>query len=385
MVPMVQDMVWAQVMRPRIPLVYLDLNHVVALARVRTRHRTAQPAYRRLLDASIRAVGEQRAMFPMSESHVWEVLKIADPRQRRDLAEVLELITRFQYMLGRVTLAQLEFEAGIAAITGEAADHVGYPLLQPTMGHAFGVIGGLRIVDADGNDATGVTRREMGADEFGQTMAELNLEFERQALRGPADEEIDDLRENYGYRPEIALESHESRVAFELATTRLLDEHSSWRRGRLRDFVAAREFIHEWLDMFNQVKLDRIKAGRTAFEPTDEEMRKLMGAMPHVQVAISMKTRFHQNPRHKWTANHLTDIDAMSTAFAYCDVVFTDREARAALLASHELQQLNTFTPRNADELTEWLDALPTLIAPEMLIPHPPSRSHRRVTHSLPD
>ena len=110
---------------------------------------------------------------------------------------------------------------------------------------------------------------------------------------------------------------------------------------------------------------------RPAFEPTDDEMRTLMGAMPHAQVATSMKTRFHQNPEHLWTANHVTDIDAMSTAFVYCDVVFTDKEARNALLESRELRPLSTFVPHRADELAEWLDALPVVVAPEMLVPHP--------------
>lgn len=209
------------------------------------------------------------------------------------------------------------------------------------------------------------------ADEFDREMAELNFEFERQVLRGPADDELDDLRERYGYQPEVALESHQSRVAFERETARLLDKHPEWRRGRLRDFVGAREFIHEWLDMFTRIKMARIDSGRPAFEPTDDQMRTLMGAMPHTQVAISMKTRFHQNPAHVWTANHVTDIDAMSVAYAYCDAVFTDKEARNALLASRELRSLHAFVPRRAVELAEWLDGLPVRAAPEMLVPHP--------------
>ena len=368
---MAQELVWARVMRPRVPLVYLDLNHIVAMARVRTRHPKAQPVYGRLFDSATRAAAEHRAVFPLSESLVWEIAKIADPKQRTNLADVLEPLTRYQYMLGRVTLAHLEFMAGIAAITGEPADDLGYPLIRPTIGHAFGVVGGLKIVDANGNDTTDEARRAMGADEFDKKMAELNLEFERQALRGPADDEVDDLRERYGYQPEVALEGHQSRVAFERETARLLDEHPEWRRGRLRDFVGAREFIHEWLDMFTRIKLARLESGQPAFEPTDDEMRTLMGTMPHAQVAISMKTRFHQNSAHVWTANHVTDIDAMSVAYAYCDAVFTDKEARNALLASRELRPLNTFVPRRAQELVEWLDALPVVIAPEMLVPHP--------------
>jgi hypothetical protein len=134
-------------------------------------------------------------VFPLSESHVWEIAKIADPKQRSDLADVLEPLTGYQYMLGRVTLAHLEFAAGIAAITGEPSDDLGYPLIRATIGHAFGEVGGLKIVDEAGNDTTDDARRAVGADEFDRKMAELNFEFERRVLRGPADDEVDDLRE----------------------------------------------------------------------------------------------------------------------------------------------------------------------------------------------
>jgi hypothetical protein len=70
-------------------------------------------------------------------------------------------------------------------------------------------------------------------------------------------------------------------------------------------------------------------------------------------------------------APNCRDVDAVSIAFVYCDVVFTDKEARNALLASRELRPLSTFVPRRADELAEWLDALPVVVAPEMLVPHP--------------
>lgn len=83
--------------------------------------------------------------------------------------------------------------------------------------------------------------------------------------------------------------------------------------------------------------------------------------MPQVQVAISIKTRFHQNPAHVWNANHVTDIDAMSVAYAYCEAVFTDNEAPNALRSSPELRTLETFVPRRPQELIEWLDSLPSM------------------------
>jgi hypothetical protein len=44
----------------------------------------------------------------------------------------------------------------------------------------------------------------------------------------------------------------------------------------------------------------------------------------------------------------------------YCDAVFTDREARNALVAHEdEVQVFDTFMPRRPEDLTEWLSSRP--------------------------
>jgi hypothetical protein len=73
--------------------------------------------------------------------------------------------------------------------------------------------------------------------------------------------------------------------------------------------------------------------------------------------------------------NDIVDIDAVSVAFSYCEAVFPDKAVRAALLNSKELRVMPTFVPRRPQELTEWLDALPTVVAPDLLVPHPLTRT----------
>jgi hypothetical protein len=165
--------------------------------------------------------------------------------------------------------------------------------------------------------------------------------------------------------------SHQSRVGWELDTERVLNEDPKWRRGRIRDVIAAREIGHEWVDLFTRLRVERLQSGLPAFDPSEEEMRTFLGSIPHTQVAISLKTRYHKNPRHKWTPNDISDIDAVSVAYAYCEAVFPDKAMRAALLNSKELRSMGTFVPRRPQELAEWLDALPSVVAPDMLVPHP--------------
>src|SRR2546430_7559385 len=83
--PMTEELVWANVMRPRIPLVYLDLNTIIYIARAHSGDTKVPGSYVDLYTAALRAKFEQRAMFPLSGEHLWEISKITDPKQRGDL------------------------------------------------------------------------------------------------------------------------------------------------------------------------------------------------------------------------------------------------------------------------------------------------------------
>ena len=105
-----------------------------------------------------------------------------------------------------------------------------------------------------------------------------------------------------------------------------------------------------------------------------EDIVALWAAMPQVQVAVSMKTHYHRNPAHGWKINHIADIDALAIAYAYCDAVLTDAEARAALVNSRELRAFGADVFRNAQELADWLDGLPTVPSPDVHVSDPLNR-----------
>ena len=92
-VPMATSLVGAQVGRPRVPLVYLDLNHFILLARAR--NGTAPEGYANLLSAALGAASEGRVVFPLSGEHLQEMYEITDPRQRVDVADVMETLSGF--------------------------------------------------------------------------------------------------------------------------------------------------------------------------------------------------------------------------------------------------------------------------------------------------
>ena len=369
--PLAERLVWPRLVRPHRPIVYLDLNHFIGMARA-VAVGGASAGYAQLFESARGAAREDRVVFPLTGEHLFEMAAIKDPRQRKDVADVMEALSGFQYLLGRTEIAQLEFEAGIEAIFEEQPKLPPLSLIGPSSGWAFGTRGGIRVVDARGNDASASARKQMGAQRFEDFMRDANGSIERHVLEGPSDEEAQVLRADQGYRPEIAQQSRKSRLDFELDLSIRLAEYPEWRKGRLRDVVSAREIAHEWLDTLNRVNGDRARAGRRVLDFDNEsQMRQLFAAMPHTQVAISIKTRYHRDPAHRWTVNDISDIDALSVAYAYCDVVFTDNAARAALADSKDLRAFKTGLPRRPEQVTKWIDQQPRLAAGDLLVSYP--------------
>jgi hypothetical protein len=198
--PMTGELVWANVMRPRIPLVYLDLNTIIYIARALRGDTMVPEGYVDLYAAALLAKSEQRAMFPLSGAHLWEISKITDPRQRGDLADILEALSDYNYLLGRTVIAELEFEAGMAKIMVEDISAKSVPLVRPTFGQTFGWVGGMRIRDSAGGDGSDAVRAQMTDADFDKLMARMNYEMERGMLRGPSDEDLKVLRAGPNFR-----------------------------------------------------------------------------------------------------------------------------------------------------------------------------------------
>jgi hypothetical protein len=254
----VPEIVWPlRVVQPARPpaLVYLDLNHCIYLARTAA-GLTAPDGYDDLHRAAIAARRQSRAVFPLSGTHYMEMSGILDPAQRTAVAEMMEDLSGFQVLLGRVTIAELEIDAMIDALVDSEPAGQRIDLLGPTFGRAFGMRGGLTIRDANGNDSSASMREEVGDGEYERIMAKASLEFERAMLAGPPDEEIAALRA-VGYAPEKAREVTERRAQQERDLSGRLDHEDKWRRGRLRDVVSASELTHEWIDQITRATMAR--------------------------------------------------------------------------------------------------------------------------------
>jgi hypothetical protein len=164
---------------------------------------------------------------------------------------------------------------------------------------------------------------------------------------GPSDAEVPSLREQ-GYRPEKPLQTVRDNLEFDkdLAENRL-DDHS--RRGRLRDVIMARHLFYELNEeLYRQLR--QRGRGLEDIGATLDERRRFLLRMPSQRVVIELKTSYHRNSKHAWTTNDLHDIDAMSLALPYCDVVLTDAATRNQALGAHLDRLFDVKIPRTPDE-----------------------------------
>ena len=360
------DIIWSSdLLVPSRPpaLVYLDMFAFINLADATAGR--PQTGYDELLEACRRSRENGKALFPLSSTHVLEVLDIGDIERRKTRVAVMEELSGFNYMLGRPQIQQLEIDAALNEIPGvNIAPRGPVQLIGPSLLWAFGMRGGLLTNAPDPDAMADHLCRAFGIRPGGGAMDSLNRWAERQLLTGPDENDPDVLRA--GYDPNKWRDMLEHRAQYERDLVQELDADPRYRQGRLRDVVNAREMSNELMSMLNNTAAEVNSSIPDLLEiqdpPSREDrakLRDISDRMPSTRVAVSLKTGYHKDNRHTWTQNDINDIDALAIAVPYCDAVFTDGAARNGVESSPELQVFDTFLPHQPHELTEWLNNLP--------------------------
>jgi hypothetical protein len=353
--PNSRQYVWPPLLlRPPPPpvLVYLDMNHWIGLAKAATGHPDGACHHKVLAHChTARTAGI--ALFPLSSTHYMEMGNIRDPRQRRDIAQVMEELSGFAALQPRDIVFRHELDAVLTMRVGPSPTPLlPLPLIRRGCAGAFGLRGGFRVRGPDG-DITESVRQQMGPDRFDAIMADAELRLERSVLAGPTDDEVERLRA-LGWNPEATRQIAENRAVEERAQAARLNADPRWRRGRLRDVVMAREVIIELFDALSEAlqargcDLSAVWTGRAA-------AREIVNAMPSSDVAVTLKTAAHKNPDKSWLPNDIYDIDALSVAVPYCDIVITEKHAHHVLQAERVPSRTGTVLLRRLADLTRHL------------------------------
>lgn len=346
------------------PSVYLDQWVWFRLAKAAAGE-PREPTDVAVLEA-VRDASAAGVAFPLSTTHYMETSKITDPAHRARLARTMASVSRCRTLRSRRVLLRHQMLYAMHLAFGR-------PAFRPTPPEALGagVIwaftgkpGPLTLRGPSGrvDPATiaGMPQFLRKANQFGEFFI----------LAGPADEELEDLRQ-LGYRPEASTEVERSRLAWERTYVGLLaDDPLS--RAELRVRVQARELLHEHLDLFTElvaeyhVNLTR-EVGYDPARPHRSRKRMVAFAdlIPSLRIAVDLKTELFRDAAKAWTMNAVHDIDALSMAVPYCHVVVCDAEMAHFLARAKTGQRHGTaIVPKLAD--------LPASLSPLMEVAQAP-------------
>ena len=313
----------ASLTRPSAELIYLDLNHWINLAKADSGHPGGEP-FKQSLFALRAARRERRALFPLSATHYMEVAKIKDPKQRRQIAKIMEELSDLACLTSPFNLRFAELTAALDRHMSVHTPLAEFSLIGSGVGFAFGFD------------------------------LEIDHPTEMKILSGPRDEEVPELRAK-GWNIESFIGSIHKRAADHQAFADSLD--SSWRKGRMRDIVSTRDFLSE--RMMIALALVRREHSFDEIFPAHEDdlvlFRSLARAMPSLETSVLLQCRVYSQPQSRWTINTVFDIDALSVAVPYCDVVLTDGEFAHAVQAAKLDRTMGTKILQNLQALCNHL------------------------------
>ena len=349
---------WASTLRipagpPR--LVYLDLNRWVSLAKANSGHKDGQ-RFREALNALVDARRNRKAIFPISDSTFLEVSKIKQYRQRRDLRDVIEMVSGYFVITSRTAIATHEIEAALDELVGPSSRPINtMNYLDWGVARAFGKVGGFRAFDDAGADVTASARAEspQGPHAFDELLADAELQLIRNVLAGPSPDDEPQLRA-LGWRPGHYGRVGAKRAEQEMEQAARFEADPSWRRGRIRDVVAAREILIDLNKALHEGLRDRGAELLDVF-PEPSVTRAVFDAMPSFDVAVSLKASYHSDGNHRWTTNDIHDIDALGSAVPYCDIVVTDRAVASHLCRTGVDERLRTTVLSTLNDLAATL------------------------------
>lgn len=349
---------WPALRRPAggMKLIYLDQKDWVYLAQANTGHRDGA-RYAAALQAARAARAAGTALFPLSLTHYSETLKIADPKRRGDIAQLMEELSGYIALPARRLTALYELDAAIVPAVG--IDSSALPSAG-LLGRGFRwanhlpVVG--RVVGPDGKEATEELRRKIGPDGATALMAAFDLFTERIMLAGPSDQDLPELQA-LGYDPPAVARAAQDRADNEAAFSAMVPDQIRRHSTHLLDRVLARELNTP--DIVRAWKQLAATYGMRVFDALPEHdpvtARALTRSMPGAEIAAVLKATRHRDATRTWRSNDMFDIDALTVAVPYCDVVGTDNDQAHALTVTGLATRMDTTLMRSVADLPSHL------------------------------
>lgn len=318
--------------------VYIDINHWYALGRADA-GTPDTPEDAIVLRKLQEEVDAGRLVIPLSSVTYMELTENPRDHQRKPTADVMLKLSRLATIAPPRKVVDEELARELNRRFGRPA----FPVKVPKIGHgalfAFGIPGRPTVTgytDAD---------RDQIEAQMGKTIRDLQVEvnafFEYWLLATPRS-----LRDEIpGFEPVPTRQAAEAEL--EEIKVMVGNLHSDKEiASRPMDAISARQYIR---DIFDNFKHAMLSAGFTTRWPFrgKEELTDFLAHLPTQRVTTSLKHQYVKQTSTKWKINHLRDIEALSVAIPYTDVVVTDADVANAATRGRPVSTPSS-TPRSS-------------------------------------
>jgi hypothetical protein len=263
------------------------------------------------------AVSTELVSFPLSAAHYFETHHRGDWVSRLDLATTMAGLSKFHTIAPPHRIVPAEI---LAALGGPPMSQT-VRLFGVGVSHAFGGDIPLDLMQLPDDIEVPPGLRSQLATEFVQMM-EFAILANPQFADGTKQLTLDAARKT--------IDIDEKFAAGQAKLAEGLDEHKL--RGRLGDAMTATELI-DIMDPLIRACL-ALGVDLNALVGDRERMQTLLQNVPSRWVTREMRRLRHRNPQQRWHPHDLNDVNALSVAVPYCDVVVTERQWAHHLIQS---------------------------------------------------
>jgi hypothetical protein len=331
--------------------VYLDTNHWYALGRAMAGH-PDRPEHVDILRTLAEQVEQGKLMFPLSAVHYMELGENSRDHQRKEAADVMVLLSRFNTIISVARIIDGELAQALNRRFGRPA----FPIKVNKFGYGvyFALVGEEKEFRLTGGSEE--VRRELEA-KLGKSIRqweiEVNTVAEYDLLRQPEA----DRDQIPGYDPYVT-----RRIADkELASFNVLVDtvhNNPDVIPRPLDAIYERQFCCEFLDNYTRALMSAGFVGQRRPFHSKKDLSAFLESMPSRRVATMLQFHYLKDKHKRWKINDLRDNAALSKAIPYCDVVVTDSEAwDLAVNRAHLDREFGTPIFRRLTDLMTYLQA----------------------------
>ncbi|MFJ1602570.1 hypothetical protein ACIOHS_04240 [Streptomyces sp. NPDC088253] len=328
--------------------VYLDLNHWYALGEALA-NTPQDPGHKHALNLLVRLVEQGEIILPLSTVTYMELAENPRDHIREKAAKAMVLLSRFTTMAPTGKILDAELAQAFHQRFGRPAFPASTPGFGYGVGHAFGEPFAFRLKGGTEQDRTRLERQ------LGQPVAkweaQINAWAEYQLLVQPPAGMRDQIPNYNAYAARDVAERQLASFNVMVNTLRTNPKIAA----RPLDAICARQFYYDFPDNYARAMLGAGFVDRQPF--TDkEELTDFLLALPSRRVTTMMQFHYLKDVDRDWKINDLRDIDALSVAIPYCDLVATDGKAwDTAVNRAHLDREFDTMIFRRLSDVVKHL------------------------------